>query len=219
MRKTNNSLAAALAPLPADTVTLEQLSPRKRAFIVAYLENVDAGHMGQGSAPDAVQAAGISVDNRKAARVRAWELMRDPEVLAVLRDELTKKLAAGAAIGIAVIVDLALNAKSEQVKLQAASQLVDRSPIGPVISKSASVNVGVPMEAWLERLDAEDARAPIRTEQAYGGDVIEGEAIDVADDEDIAADITDAEFSPAVSIRERWAAQVQDAKAEAPGED
>lgn len=197
-------------------VTLETLAPRKRAFLMCYLELLESGNAGPGAGPDAVQAAGISVGNRNSARVRAFEFLRDPDVLAVIRDEMTKRLAAGAAIGVAILTDLALNAKSESVKLQAASQLVDRSPIGPVISRSAAVTANVTLEDMLEQLDGQESAAEIPP----GGGVIDGEVIDVTDEEGAAADdggadITDAEFSPAVSIRERWAAQVRAARDEA----
>lgn len=211
MPKPFNSVAAVRAAPPTGRVTLGALSPRKRAFVVAYLENVEAGNIGLGSAPDAVQAAGISPDNRNSARVRAAEFMRDPDVLAVLRDELTKKLSAGAAIGVAVLIDLARHAKSETVKFQAAAQLIDRSPIGPVVSRSAALNANVSIEELLAKLDTGAQPAKVVDDEA---EVIEGQAVELTPEDE-----ADAEFRQIDPIRQRWAAQAQQAQEEEAPED
>ena len=62
--------------------------------------------------------------------------MHDSKVLAVLRDEISKKLSAAASLGVNVLIDLAQTAGSENVRLSAARELVDRG-YGPVMSRNA----------------------------------------------------------------------------------
>ena len=114
-----------------------------------------SGEAGQGLPPPLYLAAGIT-KNRSAARVRASEFLRDPKVLQFLRDELTRKLNAAAVFGSAGAEDLAMNAQSEQVKLGAARELVDRG-YGPIVSRNATVTAQVRIEDLLARLDAEEA--------------------------------------------------------------
>jgi hypothetical protein len=140
-----------LPDLP-ETVTIGDLSERQRAFVREFVER--GGRPGAG--PDAAVAAGYARPGRAgraAARVRAFELLRNPEVLQVLRDELTRKLNAGAALGVATLIDLCQNARSEQVRLSAANSLIDRGH-GPVISRNATIRASVSVEDLLERLDA-----------------------------------------------------------------
>lgn len=191
------------------SVMLDDLPPRKQAFVRAYLDNLDAGNVGRGSVADAVQAAGLA-GNRNAARVRAHELMRDPAVLSALHNEQIRKLNAGGALGVAVLIDLARNAKSEPVRLQAAAQLVDRSPLGPVPSRSMSLHANVSIEELLTQLDGAGPQP---------GAGIEGAYVDVTlNSDDGAGDAIDAEFSEVAPLRERWAAQARQAQDEEPAD-
>jgi hypothetical protein len=193
---------------------LENLPPRKAAFVRAYLDNLDSGNVGRGSTVDAVQAAGISPDNRNAARVRAYELMRDTDVLSALHNEQIRKLNAGSSLGVAVLIDLARTAKSETVRFQAAAQLVDRSPLGPVPSRSMNVHANVSIEELLAQLDAPGGQGA----QPCG--VIEAEYDDVTPDSigGEAGAAVDPEFRQVDPIRQRWAAQAQQAIQEEPPE-
>jgi hypothetical protein len=137
----------AIAPGPGAVISAD-LSERERAFVRAYVER--GGRHGAGAA--AVLAAGITT-NRAAARVRASELLHNPRVLGFLRDELTRKLNAGAVIGVQTLIDLCRNAKSEQVRYSAASSLVDRGHM-PVMSRNASIVANTSVEELLRRLDA-----------------------------------------------------------------
>lgn len=154
---------------PSDAVAIRDLTDRQEAFVREYVER--GGR--PGSAADAAVAAGFAHPGRAgraAARVRASELLRNPTVLAALRDELSRRLSAGAALGVQTLVDLCQNARSEQVKLAAARELVDRG-FGPVMSRSANLNVNVQddLASLIKRLDEED-RMERRT--------IDGKAVD-----------------------------------------
>ena len=139
------------APSPIETVTFAGLSDRQSAFVHAY---VTLGGQ-RGAAASAAQTAGYSPENRAAARVRASELLRNPKVLAVLRDELTRKLNVAATLGIEVLIELALDAPP-QVRLAAAKELLDRG-YGPVVSRNAHIHSGVTIEELLSKLDEESA--------------------------------------------------------------
>lgn len=133
------------------SVTFADLSERRATFVREYVER--GGRPGAG--PDAAVAAGYAKPGprgRAAARVRASELLRNPDVLQVLRNELTRKLNVGAALGVQVLMDLCQSARSEQVRLTAANSLIDRG-FGPVISRNATIYTSTSIEDFLERLD------------------------------------------------------------------
>lgn len=124
-------------------------------FVTAYAELSTS----KGGAAAAAIAAGYGHGkNRSAAKARASELLRNPKVLSALRDELTRKLNAGAAVGVQTLVDLSLHARSEQVRLGAARELVDRG-YGPVMSRNATIHATTSVEDFLLQLDARDRAA------------------------------------------------------------
>lgn len=162
--------------LPAKVVTPGGLSDRERAFI---RELVETGQGRRGAAVDAVIAAGYT-NNRNAARVRAYELLHSSHILEALREESTRRLHAGAALATSVLLDLAASATSEQVRLAASKELLDRS-IGPIPSR-ASVQVGVHVdnsaEALLEALENYKAGRPV---EFTDGTIIQAEFAEVED--------------------------------------
>jgi hypothetical protein len=85
----------------------------------------------------------------------ASRLLRRPAVLKAIRDEVGRRLTAAAPLGVAVLESLARSARSEQVRLSAARELVDRG-FGPVISRNANLNVSTSVEDMLFALDARD---------------------------------------------------------------
>jgi phage terminase small subunit len=149
-------------------VTFADLSERQARFVREYVE-----HGGRpGAAADAAVATGYAragKAGRAAARVRAHELLRNPKVLNLLRDELARRLSAGAALGVQTLIDLCQNARSEQVRLSAARELVDRG-YGPIVSRNATIRAETSIEDLLEMLDAKEAAA-------QQGPVIDAESI------------------------------------------
>jgi phage terminase small subunit len=138
--------------IPCESVTFTDLSDRQAIFVREYVER--GGRTG--AAVDAAIAAGYARSGRSgraAARSRAYELMRNPKVLSALRDELTRKLNAGAALGVATLMDLCQNARSEQVRASCANSLIDRG-YGPVVSKNATIHANITVEDMLAKLDA-----------------------------------------------------------------
>lgn len=144
--------------LPNDNTALADLSEQERHFVREFVE---IGHR-KGGAIDAAIAAGYGRYSREQAKSAAYRLARKPSVLAAIRNELSVKLNHAAALGVHVLVDLAQNAKSEQTRLSAARELVDRG-YGPVISRSAVLSASLSVEDFLDQLDRrerEGAAAP-----------------------------------------------------------
>lgn len=98
------------------TGTGDPLSDRQRNFVRAFVRNGANG----------TQAAITAGYSERGAGVTAHRLLRTPAVLAFLREETERVLNAGIAIGADVLVKLATAAKSESVRLQAATALLDR---------------------------------------------------------------------------------------------
>jgi phage terminase small subunit len=65
-------------------------------------------------------------DGGAGAAVTAHRLLRNPRVLAAIREEAERSLNAGLPIGTTVLQELAHNAVNESVRLKAATELIDR---------------------------------------------------------------------------------------------
>lgn len=142
-------------PKPAEgsRVTFEGLTERQSAFVIAYAE----GDGGPGAAATAAQAAGYAPTSRAAARVRGHELLRNPKVLAALRDELTRRLNAAATLGVQVLLDLAADPTTPpSTRLAAARDLIDRGH-GPVASRWKVDHTVRSIEDVIAELDADEA--------------------------------------------------------------
>jgi len=144
-------------PVIADQgVKLADLDSREKAFALAYVER--GGRHGAGA--EAALAAGLSPSgNRAAARVRANEMLRDPKVLGFIKDELVRKINTAAAIGVDVLIELASDPNTPHAtRLAAARDLIDRSTIGPIMSRNAHIHATTSIEDIIDRLDAQEER-------------------------------------------------------------
>jgi hypothetical protein len=159
------------APDPTEA-TVPELDDREARFVVEYV--IRSGTQGAGA--DAALAAGYSNGNRDAAHSQASRLLRRPKVLRAIRAEVGRRIAAAAPLGLAVLETLARSARSEQVRLAAARDLVDRG-YGPVVSRNAStnVNVGTSLEEMLRVLDKKESEEAQRAGEVLGP-MIEGAA-------------------------------------------
>jgi hypothetical protein len=146
----------------SESVTMEDLTQKQAAFVREYVQR--GGRPGAG--PDAAQAAGYAHGDRDAARVRAAELLRHPKVLAVMRDELTKKLNAAATLGVDVLVELASDKTvPPATRLAAARDLVDRGHM-PIASRFAHAHLHAvrSIEDVLDMIEREDARGVVEAD-------------------------------------------------------
>lgn len=147
-------------PAPPESVTaagFDGLTGMQSRFVLAFAE---LGGQ-RGGATEAALAAGYGNGQSTSAKARASELLRNPRVLAALRDELTRKLNAGAATGVAVLIELATDPNTPAAtRLSAATQLVDRGH-GVVASRFAHAHLHAvkSIEDVLAALDASDDRS------------------------------------------------------------
>jgi hypothetical protein len=96
-----------------------ELTPRQRAFIQAYAET--------GSGPAAARKAGYQCSKPHNARTQAYRLLRDPVILAALREEVERRFRAGVVVAQKVMIDLAEDRTAPpEVRLKAAAQILDR---------------------------------------------------------------------------------------------
>ena len=122
-----------MTPVQLRTRGPDGLTPKQRAFVAAYL-----GTEGNGTA--SAIAAGVSVS---CAHVSASRWLRDPHVIAVLRERIGATYVAIAPAMQAAMLKLALNSKSEFVRQQAAKDLLDRAAIQPPEARGINVRVAI----------------------------------------------------------------------------
>jgi hypothetical protein len=101
-----------------------KMTPRQSRFVKNLLEGM--------AKAKAAEAAGYKPSN---AANTAAILLSDDRVLEALRDGAERRMKAGAYIGARVLLDLAENAKSEDIKLRAATALLDRGGM-PLVKQS-----------------------------------------------------------------------------------
>ena len=106
--------------MPADKLTTKQ-----KRFVTEYVANAS-------NAAEAARRAGYS---SKRPDQEGYRLLRLPHVVAAIKEAAERMLNANVIIGAQTIVDLAKNAESESVRLQAGQSLLDRGGL-PFIRQS-----------------------------------------------------------------------------------
>jgi len=102
-------------------MSAQKLTHKQQAFVRSYVR------LGGMNATQAALAAGYSgKDGGAGAGVAASRMLQKPHILHAIREETERTLRAGVAQGAQVLLDLASNAQSESVRLQAATALLDR---------------------------------------------------------------------------------------------
>lgn len=101
------------------------LTAKQRKFVTEYVAN--AANMSE-----AARRAGYAVES---AGQTGHKLLKLPHVIAAIREEAEKLLNSNVIIGAQTIVELAKNAQSETVRLQAGQTLLDRGGL-PYIRQS-----------------------------------------------------------------------------------
>jgi len=99
----------------------QPLTQKQRRFVTQHVR------LGGVNGCAAALAAGYAgKDGGAGAAVTAHRLLRNPRVLAAIREEAERSLNAGLPIGTTVLQELAQNAVNESVRLKAATELIDR---------------------------------------------------------------------------------------------
>lgn len=129
------------------TGDMDDLTPMQRSFVDLFLESDGS----RKAATEAARAAGCGPTTEK-ARAAAREMLRNPRVCAVLNSEVRKRFDSEVVTALKTLADLSSSAKSEQVRLSAAQAILDRSSIGPIMSRNANVNVNTGPQMIMEAL-------------------------------------------------------------------
>ncbi len=99
---------------------LEGLTEKQQAFVTHLVET--------GSAEESVRAAGYSTNNIHVAK---HQLLNNPRIQKAISNLTLERLASLAPRAVSVVESLAVSAKSEYVRLQAAQDLLDRAGFKP----------------------------------------------------------------------------------------
>lgn len=122
-------------PAPRNAkVSADALTKREQAFVSAVVGSSIEDSL---RPTEAALRAGLSPSNsRGAAAVRANEMMKKPRVVNAIREGVMARIKDSAAEAFDRLWDLARSAQSEQVRLSALKEILDRS-IGPIASRNA----------------------------------------------------------------------------------
>ncbi len=121
-------------PLPANRDTYDPqsamaaLTPQRQGFVEAMVE----GGAGPEFVAKAAALAGYSPTH-------GWKLMREPRVLAALREEAAKHLLAGALIGSKVLIEIATDSEHKD-RLKAAKELLAHSGFTAVTEQKITID-------------------------------------------------------------------------------
>ena len=117
-------MAKTLAP------TARPLTPKQRALVEAYVAN-------GGNLTKAAEEAGYAEGN--SGRVTAWKAMKTPHVQQYLMQQTAEAFSLHAAMAVGKVANLAKQAKSEYVQLEAAKDLLDRAGFKPIDRQQVQV--------------------------------------------------------------------------------
>jgi phage terminase small subunit len=109
-------------PVPSDTEcgeAMRLLTPSQRAFVVALVESGAENHT------QCAMRAGYS-DNAKAASVISTRMMRNPKIIAAIREEADRALQGDALLGRAVLVSIAKDVRHKD-RFKAGVELLNRA--------------------------------------------------------------------------------------------
>lgn len=107
-----------------------QLTEKQQRFVADYISN-------GAQARKAAISAGYGVPG---AHTSAYRLLKLPHILEAIREEAEKRLSSNVALAAEMLVKLAQSAKSESVRLQAATSLLDRGGL-PLIRQAETRHV------------------------------------------------------------------------------
>jgi phage terminase small subunit len=126
--------------LPA---TFADLTEMQANFVRYYVET------GGRDASLAARLAGYST-KADGHRVIAHRLLRDPRILAALRQEVETKVRAGAALAMGTLIELAEKASTDGVRFQAAQAVLDRA--GLLVAKTSEHTITIKDERTAEQI-------------------------------------------------------------------
>lgn len=131
-------------------LTFDNLSAAHAAFLTHYLELGGRPEHG----PEAAKRAGLAANDDDAEQTAAI-LLGSERIARALKQAISHRLTMAAGAALKTMIDLCASGRSEQVRLAAAKELMDRG-FGPVVSRSASLTATTSIEDLLLAFDANE---------------------------------------------------------------
>lgn len=133
--------------------TIANLSdPREAAFVAALFE---LG--GPAYAPEAARRAGYARTQDEADRAAAI-LLDVPRIARAIVGEIRARLDVAALSAFNTLLEICASPKAPaNARITAAQEILNRSSVGPIVSRSANLNANVGIEELLDKLDKRDA--------------------------------------------------------------
>ena len=125
--------------------------PREISFVTALL---DLG--GPHYAAEAAKRAGYAQIDAEADRAAAM-LLGHPRIAQAITAEVKRRFDIATASAINTLLEVCINPRAPaNARISAAQEILNRSSIGPIVSRTAraNLNVGTGIEALIEKLDA-----------------------------------------------------------------
>ena len=131
--------------------TLTLSDPREISFVAIML---DLG--GPQFAAEAAKRAGYAKTDAEADRA-AETLLCSPRIARAITGEVRRRFDVAAALAFNTLLEICTNPRAPaNARISAAQELINRSSIGPVASRSMSISAHTSIEDLLERLDAHE---------------------------------------------------------------
>lgn len=141
---------------------MAKLTEQQRRFVIAVLQQTVL------NASQAAEAAGYGLPG---IRVRAFELMHNPKVMAALKDEMSKRIALGAIVGIYGLQAIASDPDHKD-HLKACVALADRGGYSPIVQQEIKVeHTDRTGAALMDRIKELAAKHGLDAGQLLGGNV------------------------------------------------
>ena len=158
---------------------MQALTPKRRAFVRAYLDNPSA------NMSVLAKVAGYVDSGNGAIRVAGHRLIHNEKILAAITEETSRRFRSGAAIGYSIVEKIALNDEHPQ-QLKAAVALLDRGGFQVVSQQHVTVEKhDLTGNALLERIRQLADKHGLDPQKLIGGNsqsVIEGEIVPVEEE-------------------------------------
>jgi hypothetical protein len=131
--------------------TLTLSDPREISFVAIML---DLG--GPQFAAEAAKRAGYAKTDAGADRA-AETLLSSPRIARAITGEVRRRFDVAAALAFNTLLEICANPRAPaNARISAAQELINRSSIGPVASRSMSISAQTSIEDLLEHLDAQE---------------------------------------------------------------
>jgi len=137
-------------------------SPQEAAFVAALLDLGGPQH-----AAAAALRAGYGETQEEAERAAAF-LLGAPRISRVIVGEIKARFDTAAAAAFSTLVEICSDQRAPaNARISAAQAILDRSSIGPVISRSAVLKAETSIESFWEEIDRREREAAAKQAQAH----------------------------------------------------